>query len=430
MSSACLKWANCLLFSLLILLQTPCIFAEPSQARLTPVVRVVNKAAPAVVNITCSTTRQRKSPLEMFMDPGFGILQAPGKRTSLGSGIIVDGKKGLVVTNAHVIAGADEIMIHLRDGREYKARIIGVEPDFDLAALEIADAPLLPSVPFGDSNDIMPGETVIAIGNPFGFNHTVTTGVISALHRSLRNDHGLLTDLIQTDAAINPGNSGGPLLNLDGSLIGINTVIDARGEGLGFAIPASKAKDVLERLTRHTPPTPIWLGLLAANYGRNENGIVITDINRSAPAAKAGLKKGDLIKSINASEIRNVQDYLGFLRNQTSMSHLNLGIERQGQRLEVNVSPAHFDDATAEKLMGELWGLSVEDREGRLRIVRTSPKSPASFLKAGDIIYSVGQEPVKTRRELLDAFRRERLSREIILGINRGKRDYYARLII
>lgn len=363
------------------------------------------------------------------MDPGFGILQSPRRRTSLGSGIIVDGKKGLVITNAHVIAGADEIMIHLRDGREFKAQIIGAEPDFDLAALQISDAPVLPQVPFGDSSDIMPGETVVAIGNPFGFNHTVTTGVISALHRSLRNDRGLLTDLIQTDAAINPGNSGGPLLNLDGSLIGINTVIDARGEGLGFAIPANKAKDVLTRLTAHAPITHLWLGMLGKDYGRGD-GMLVSQIFSDTPAARAGLKNGDIIKAINSAEIKTVHDYLGFLRNQTSLAPLDITVERNKQRQNFSIRPAQLDEQVAVTLLKKLWGLTVENRSNRLIISATQPGSPSAFLKPGDIIYSVAQEPVSNKAQFLDAFRRERMAREVILGVSRGKRDYYARLVI
>ena len=165
-----------------------------------------------------------------------------------GSGVIVDGKRGLVLTNAHVIAGGDEVMIHLQDGRQFPAVVKGAEPDFDLAVLEIQGPHDLPAVPLGDSSDLMPGETVIAIGNPFGFNHTVTTGVVSALGRTIRSESGVFTDLVQTDAAINPGNSGGPLLNLEGRLVGINTAVHARGEGIGFAIPVNKARRVMDDL--------------------------------------------------------------------------------------------------------------------------------------------------------------------------------------
>ena len=229
-----------------------------SSPRMTPVVRAVQATAPAVVNITSThvVERQRISPMEQFFGFGPGFDQPRRqKRVSLGSGVIVDGKRGLVLTNAHVIAGGDEVMINLQDGRQFPAVVKGAEPDFDLAVLEIQGPHDLPAVPLGDSSDLMPGETVIAIGNPFGFNHTVTTGVISALGRTIRSESGVFTDLVQTDAAINPGNSGGALLNLDGELVGINTakLSDTDVEGMGYAIPISDAADlILELMTQNT----------------------------------------------------------------------------------------------------------------------------------------------------------------------------------
>lgn len=405
--------------------------AQISQARLTPVVKVTQKVAPVVVNITCSSTQKmRQSPLELFFDNDFGILKKPAKRASLGSGIIVDGKNGLVMTNAHVISGADEIRIHLQDGREFPAEIKGYEPDFDLAVLQLLNAPPLPSITFGEPGDILPGETVIAIGNPFGFNHTVTTGVISALHRSIKNENGILTDLIQTDAAINPGNSGGPLLNLDGNLIGINTVIDLRGEGLGFAIPVEKVRDVLNNVTHHKPVSPIWLGLLVRDLSHdNQNeGVMIKQIFPDTPASGSVLKPGDIITHIDNTSIKNWRDYIGILRNQSSPHPLTLSIIKNGKKENIQIKPVTLDNKKAEKLLTELWGLSVKEKDSRIVIEKTA--GPASFLKKGDIIYSIGQKPVRDMSQLLEGFRQMRMAQEIILGIQRGKREYYARLLI
>ncbi len=303
---------------------------SPDSARLTPVVRAVRAAAPAVVNITSArfAERGRRSPLERFFGPLPDQLEggARQKRVSLGSGVIVDGDRGLVLTNAHVVAGGDEIMIHLQDGREFPARILGAEPDFDLAVLEIRGASGLPSARLADTGDLMPGETVIAIGNPFGFTHTVTTGVISALGRSLRNEGGMLTDLIQTDAAINPGNSGGPLLDLDGRLIGINTVLDARGEGIGFAIPAGKARRVMEDIMAGSRAAPLWLGLLgqdvdgrtAQALGLDAAGVLVREVVPGTPAAGAGIETGDILVRLNGMALRDGRDLVNALRNQTS----------------------------------------------------------------------------------------------------------------
>lgn len=433
-----MKFFYLLPFLGLFLSATPGITqAQPSSARNTPVVRVVRQAAPAVVNITSSRLeRSRRSPMEQFMGEEFGILRAPRKRTSLGSGIIVDGRKGLALTNAHVVAGADEIMVHLQDGREFRATLAGLEPDFDLAVLKIENPPDLPAIPFGDSSDLMPGETVVAIGNPFGFNHTVTAGVVSALNRSLRNGDTMLTDLIQTDAAINPGNSGGPLLNLDGDLVGVNTVIDTRGEGLGFAIPANKAKIILERIASHAPAKHFWLGLNARDMSRKEaqatgqekGGIVVTDVFSGTPAIKAGLKAGDIIGRVNSTAITNWRDYLGALRNQTSAEPVTLDIIRNGKHMPVSLRPATLDNKAAAKLLDKLWGLAISNADGAVKIESARKDGPASFLKKSDLVFSVAGMRIKNTNEFYNAFLHERLAPEVILGIIRGQRNYYARL--
>lgn len=393
-------------------------------------VSVVAKAAPAVVNLTCSTRDiNTRSPLEMFFDNGFGIMRK--KRTSLGSGVIVDGNAGHILTNAHVIAGADEIMAHLQDGREFSAKVLGIEPDFDLAILAIEKSDPLPSIPFGDSGDVMPGETVVAIGNPFGFNHTVTTGVVSATNRALRSEAGLITDLIQTDAAINPGNSGGPLLNLDGEFIGLNTVIDGRGEGLGFAIPSNKAKAVLHSLTSNETPPHLWIGLHGGNLrGVRDSGMQITKVFKGLPANKAGLKKGDIITKINSVQIRHARDYLDLLRNLTKPEPINIEYRRGNQTQIIAVKPQYLENKSAEELMVKLWGFKTEETKNGVAITTILPEGPASFLRPGDVITSINQNPTRNKKELLNAFLRERLTATPILGIARGNGNYYARLAI
>ncbi|MBU4102142.1 MAG: trypsin-like peptidase domain-containing protein, partial [Proteobacteria bacterium] len=174
-----------------------------------------------------------------FFDPG---LERRQKRTSLGSGVIIDGKRGFILTNSHVITKTGTITVTLKDEREFTANIVGADPDSDLAVLQITSKTPLPAIEMGSSEDIMIGETVIAIGNPFGFSNTVTTGVISAINRGISAEDRVFHDFIQIDASINPGNSGGPLLNINGELIGINTAIYAKAQGIGFAIPINKAK--------------------------------------------------------------------------------------------------------------------------------------------------------------------------------------------
>lgn len=432
-------------FLLALLMLPSAAAAELSQNRQTPIVRAVRKAAPAVVNITSShMERARPSPLEMFFGNGLDFFGAlPGssgaKRSSLGSGIIVDGGKGLVLTNAHVISGGDEIMIRLQDGREFPAQIKGMEPDFDIAVLEIKGAPALPSIPLGDSSDIVPGETVIAIGNPFGFTHTVTTGVVSALNRSIRSQNGMLTELIQTDAAINPGNSGGPLLNLDGTLIGVNTAIDTRGEGIGFAIPANKAKSVLRGMIGGGRVAPLWLGLLGDNVDqraamalglREAGGFIVSKVMPSSPAAKAGIRAGDIIKKINSTALRDKRDYVSALRNQSAQTPVRVELLRGGKSMAVSVTPESFTDQAAQSLMRERWGFNLADKKGRTTITEVSKSGPASFLKKGDVVLAIGEEATPGLKEALSAFRHQRMADQVEMLIDRNGERYYARIAL
>lgn len=407
--------------------------------RVTPVVKAVSRAAPAVVNITSSSPEQGR--VEKFFGSGFDFFgEIPGrarKRASLGSGIIVDGKKGYVLTNAHVLAGGNEIRVHLQDGREFPASIKGMNADFDIAVLEIKGAPDLPSVPMGDSTDLMPGETVIAIGNPFGFSHTVTTGVISALNRSIRHNGGMLTELIQTDAAINPGNSGGPLLNIDGALIGVNTAIDARGEGIGFAIPVSKARRVMDGLMSRGKVEPLWFGIMAQDVTQRiahslglhkPGGALVTHVSAGSPAEKGGLKPGDVIVSLNGAQLRDKRDYINALRNQASGSAVKVDLIRDGTPKTLRLTPVPFRDDLARKLLEDQWGLTATERKGRVSIASVDKKGPAQFLRKGDIIRAIGETPITSLDDLLNVYRRERMSNRILLLIERNGRAYYAQL--
>lgn len=421
---------------------------QANSPRLTPVVQAVQAVAPAVVNITSTHYEQGRnlSPLELFFGqnlPEFGNLprRQQQKRVSLGSGVIVDGVKGLVLTNAHVISGGDEVMVHLQDGREFRAQVRGAEPDFDIAVLAIEGANNLPAVQLGNSDDLLPGETVIAIGNPFGFSHTVTTGVVSALGRTIRNNNGAFTDLIQTDAAINPGNSGGPLLNLEGNLIGINTAVDARAEGIGFAIPVNKARRVMQDLMHQGRVAPLWLGIVADDLdGRtaralgmvqqgDSQGVLVTTVYQNTPAAQARIVPGDILVAINGSPLRDRRDYINVLRNQTG-EPLNITIAGAGGNRQLSVKPAPFDDSTALALLEERWGFGVGQKGNILLVKNVRQNGPASFLRAGDRIAGIGGNGLQGMDDLLTAFRRERLAGQVLLQVIRAGRAYYARLIL
>jgi serine protease Do len=283
----------------------PLIAPTPLRAdqasRITPIVKVVREVGPAVVNIA-TKSRQRRlfSTGDEFMDHFFRDFFQPieRERSSLGSGLIIDGKRGLIATNSHVISQATEITVQLADKRKFKALVVGADPDSDLAVLRISSKEPLPEVRMAKNHDLMIGEDVIAIGNPFGLSHTVTRGVISALNRSVPvAKDKYIHDVIQTDASINPGNSGGPLLNADGEVVGINTAIHQRAQGIGFAIPIAKVKRVVGDLVSYGEVIPAWLGLelqdinprLAAYFGMERaHGAIVRSVMSDSPAQKQG----------------------------------------------------------------------------------------------------------------------------------------------
>ncbi|MBW2407276.1 MAG: trypsin-like peptidase domain-containing protein, partial [Deltaproteobacteria bacterium] len=325
------------LLSLYCLITPNNIYAQ--NLRESAVVKAIQKVSPAVVNVSSEfEVRKRVNPFYGFgMDPGFESFFRdffdPGfeqkyKRSSLGSGVIIDGKRGFILTNKHVIVKSSTITVALKDGREFKAQIIGADPDSDLAVLSIASKGDLPAIEMSNSNNLMIGETVIAIGNPFGFSNTVTTGVISAINRSIKVDDTFYHDFIQTDASINPGNSGGPLLNIYGELIGINTAIYAKAQGIGFAIPINKARRIVTDLIKYGEVIPAWIGVTVQNLDDElaqylnataVKGVLVKKIETSGPAFKAGIQVGDIIQSIEPRNILSQNDF------NTAMSNISAG---------------------------------------------------------------------------------------------------------
>ena len=241
-------------------------------------------------------------------------LSVPHKQRSLGSGFIIS-DEGYILTNNHVVAGADEINVKLSDGREFKGVLKGSDEKLDLALVKITAKDHLPVAPLGDSDAIEVGEWVLAIGNPFGLSQTVTAGIVSAKGRVIGS--GPYDDFIQTDASINPGNSGGPLFNAKGEVIGINTAIVAGGQGIGFAIPVNMAKSVITQLRETGKVTRGWLGVsvqpvtpdLAKSFGmKNDKGALVSEVMKDSPAEKAGFKVGDIILEFDGKAITDMHE--------------------------------------------------------------------------------------------------------------------------
>jgi serine protease Do len=310
-----------------------------------------------------------------FFDPGF---EQKYKRTSLGSGVIIDGKRGFILTNKHVIIKSSTITVALKDGREFKAQVIGADPDSDLAVLRISPKKDLPAIDMGNSDNLMIGETVIAIGNPFGFSNTVTTGVISATNRSIKADDTFYHDFIQTDASINPGNSGGPLLNIYGELIGINTAIYAKAQGIGFAIPINKARRIVTDLIKYGEVIPAWIGVIVqdlddelARYlnATNVKGVFVKKIETPGPAYKAGIHEGDIIRSVGPRKILSQNDFNTAMSNISAGETININIWRDGKTKEISVKSSSFPIELALDLAQNILGVTVKNLSKKNRYI-------------------------------------------------------------
>jgi S1-C subfamily serine protease len=305
------------------------------------VVNAAKRSSPAVVNIEV----QQKAPAA---GRGGGRSQQP--RGGSGSGFIFT-PDGFVLTNSHVVHGADEIIVTLSDGRSYNAKLVGDDPETDLAVIDI-DAPNLSSVEFGDSTAIQVGQLVIAIGNPYGFQYTVTAGVVSNLARSFRSRNGRLIDnIIQTDAALNPGNSGGPLVDSQGRVVGVNTAIIPAAQGICFAIPAATAQFVAARLMRDGRIKRSYIGVAGQNVPLHrrlvryhklevETGVLIVGIEPDSPAGRAGVAEGDLIVGLDSRPIRNIDDLQRLLTDEHVGVTIPIVVLRGTEKLTIDVTPA------------------------------------------------------------------------------------------
>jgi Do/DeqQ family serine protease len=433
----------------------PCVAYD----REGPVVKAVRAVSPAVVNISSViSARKRSGPFSGFgLNPFFDsffkdffdpYLERQPERSTLGSGVILDGKRGLIITNAHVIANAGTIKVTLQDEREFEAEIVGADPDFDLAVLRIQSKAVLPEVKMGSSDDLMIGETVIAIGNPFGFSHTVTTGVISALDRSIRTDDRVFHEFIQIDASINPGNSGGPLLNINGELIGINTAIYAKAQGIGFAIPISKTRKIISDLIAHGEVIEPWIGIIVQNIDAGlsrylnvpaKSGVLIKMVENGSPAAKAGAREGDILLALDNRKIVSADDFQSTMRNYSIGDKLNLKLRRRAESLTLSVLASQFPMERAAALGYRLLGIRTDDLTPGTRVrfnvaadsgALISELNPQSYLaqigaRSGDVIRRINEVPIKNSKDFNAAIVKYRHKKSIIILLQRGDQGYY-----
>jgi serine protease DegQ len=333
--------------NVVLMQETPVAVAA---VKIDSLAAAAKRAMPSVVNVyTSKEVRQRRpltdDPVFRRFFPGLGE-QETRRANSLGSGVIVS-RDGYVLTNNHMIEGADDIQIVLSDGRRLRARVRGSDPDSDLAVLK-ADVSDLPAITFGTLDSVQVGDTVLAIGSPFGFGNTVTHGIISALGRNLEMNR--FEDFIQTDAAVNPGNSGGALVDSGGNLIGINSAIFSQSggsQGIGFAIPVSLAKNVLEQIIRDGEVTRGWLGiepqeltpeLASALTLANSDGVLIRGVMKSGPADRAGVLARDVVQEIDGKPTHDVTALLSQIAALAPGSHAKLRVLREKKPVDLEVT--------------------------------------------------------------------------------------------
>jgi len=430
-------------------------------------VEVAKKVQPSVVNVTTEKTITVKpwerygedffkgSPFEDFFK-GFGFSprekgkEYRHKQRSGGSGVIVD-KEGYILTNNHVVEGADKVKVRLIDGREFTAMIKGQDSRTDLAVLHIK-AKDLPVATLGDSDKLEVGEWAIAIGSPFGLEHTVTVGVISAKGRSGLGT-GTYEDFVQTDASINPGNSGGPLINIDGEVVGINAMIIQPGTGIGFAIPINMAKQILNDLIKQGKVVRPWLGISAQDLTpemaeqfqvKEKEGVLVAQVHQGTGAEKAGLASGDIIKSVDDKTIKNVTELVKEIQKKKVGQKAKLSVVRDGKPMTIEVTTSAMPDkpeAIKEKEIEEKLGAQIQELTPQLAaryrisneikrgvvIISVEDGSPADELglQEGDVILEINRKKIETIKDFEKAIKDLNLEKGIVFRLHRRGNSFY-----
>ena len=398
-------------------------------SRRSPIVRAVEQIGPSVVNISAERLVQRRATL---FQEYFGVPGDRGRRSeSLGSGVVLDAS-GIVVTNDHVVSGASRIFVTTSDGRELEAEVLGADADNDLAVLKVDGKGLKP-VRLGTTGDLMIGETAIAVGNPFGLSNTVTTGIVSALQRTVRGETRTYTDFIQTDAAINPGNSGGALCNVLGELIGINTAIVGGANTIGFAIPVERVRRIVDDLLRFGEVKPVWVGVRGATVtperGRPSArglGMRVRSVYPASPAEEAGLEPGDVVVSLNGRPVESREDFDTLLASVPPGQSVSVEARRGGELRKLSLGVARAPEDLGLEVLRREIGISVAQARGGLFLTSVARESPADRkgLERGDSLLAVNGKRVSTLDDVARAVERGWGRSGLVLVVGRGGYAY------
>ena len=428
---------------------------------------LVKKLSPTVVNIsTAKVVKERsqtprnprpqdpfggQTPFHDFFEKYFGDNPPRGFRArSLGSGFIIN-QDGYIVTNNHVIEDTDEILVKLANEKEYTAEVVGRDSKTDLALIRLKGKGPFPVAPLGDSDKLEVGDWVLAIGNPFGFDHSVTAGIVSAKGRVIGS--GPYDNYIQTDASINPGNSGGPLFNTRGEVIGINTAIISTGRGIGFAIPINMVKELLPQLKDSGKVRRSWLGVsiqpvseeLAASFGMGSpRGALVTSVMEGEPADKAGVKRGDVILRFNGKEIKDVRELQRLVAGTTIGSIVDLVVFRDGKEVHLSTRLAEMTDeklanAPTPQRSKEEFGMVVEDlppalarelgigesRGVMVSEVREGSAASRAGIQEGDVIQEVNREKVANLKDYKTRLEKSKGKDSVVFYVKRKDRGLF-----
>ncbi len=390
-----LRWAFCFgLIAACGIVGAMASSAPASELRQTPIVKAVQRARPSVVNIRGEKT--------IIPDPQTAQGEVGRRVNGMGTGVVID-PRGYILTNYHVVEGVREIQVTTAKGERHTARLIARDSETDLAIIKIDSAEPLESVVIGISSDLMPGEPVVAVGNAYGYEHTVTRGIVSALHRAVQvSDAQYYADLIQTDASINPGNSGGPLLNIDGEMIGVNVAVRAGAQGIGFAIPVDKAMAVASELLGSRSLGEGWHGV-AVKAATGSGEVVVMSVDPNSPAAQAGLQPGDVLNRIGDTELHRSLDFQRAMLGRRSGEDVELSVARGTESLNLKLTLADPSPAVSS-LTGTTWevlGLQLKPvaaeefrrrfqtrYRGGLAVAAVRPDSPAADqgIRPGDVL--------------------------------------------
>jgi len=435
-----------LLFAVAVIPQAQA--APPELFGTSLIADIAERVSPAVVAIESVhyvRARRRSGFGDPFLDRFFGHLFEDDfmgfnnviPRRGNGSGVLIS-PEGHLLTNEHVIAGADEILVKLTSGKDYKARVIGKDMRTDLAVLKVDADEVLPHVPIGDSSALRVGEWVVAIGNPFGLGITVTTGVVSAVNRDLSVDRERsYKDLIQTDASINPGNSGGALLNTSGELIGINTAIIPYGQGIGFAIPVNLAKRIVGDLMAYGRVKKAFLGVtvqaitpeLAKYFEIPLEGVLVTEVVKDSAAHRAGVVPGDVIVAIRGQVIKGLDDFHSILDEQRVGEKGQIRIFRKGKTGVFDVefwenpaskSPLGVTVKKIDAALARSYSLFV-DQGCVITMVSTDSPAGKAGLRPGDVIQQINRTPVLSDHDFEQVASQLKSGSQAVLRVVRGQ---------